>query len=348
MSNNEATSVRLESVVKHYGSNEVLHWLDLEIRPGEFLSLLGPSGCGKTTVLRLIAGLENLTSGSIYMNDTEMSGLPANKRDIGMVFQSYSLFPHLSVLDNTRFGLDMRKVPTAQAKERAAEALELVGLAEFASRYPHELSGGQQQRVALARALVVSPQVLLLDEPLSALDAKVRVQLREEIRALQQRIGITTIFVTHDQEEALAISDRIAVMSEGVIEQIGTPEELYLNPATDMVADFVGLSNLVPCQVTDGLAEIWGVKVPVLGATGNGPHEAFVRPESVQVVDGEATGVELTVETSIFLGSLRRTTGVTSAGYPVTFQHDAAQRYPRGTQVRITLAAPDVIVRKTA
>ncbi len=227
-----ATDVLLESVVKEFGSTRVLHGLDLHIRAGEFVSLLGPSGCGKTTALRLIAGLEDLTSGTIRMNDVDVSDVPTNKRDIGMVFQSYSLFPHLTVQANTEFGLAMRKVPAAEARKRAAESLEMVGLGHLAARYPHELSGGQQQRVALARALVTSPRVLLLDEPLSALDAQVRVQLRVEIRRIQAELGITTVFVTHDQEEALAISDRVAVMNVGRIEQIGTPEELYLTPAT--------------------------------------------------------------------------------------------------------------------
>ena len=202
------------------------------MKPGEFIALLGPSGCGKTTVLRTLSGLEQVTSGRILIDGEDVADTPVNKRDIGMVFQSYSLFPHMTVLENVEFGLRMRKVDAAARARRSAEALEMVGLGHLGERYAHQLSGGQQQRVALARALVTRPRVLLLDEPLSALDAKVRVQLRDEIRRIQTELGITTLFVTHDQEEALAVADRVAVMNAGNIEQIGTPEELYTSPAT--------------------------------------------------------------------------------------------------------------------
>ena len=341
-----ATDVLLESVVKEFGSTRVLHGLDLHIRAGEFVSLLGPSGCGKTTALRLIAGLEDLTSGTIRMNDVDVSDVPTNKRDIGMVFQSYSLFPHLTVQANTEFGLAMRKVPAAEARKRAAESLEMVGLGHLAARYPHELSGGQQQRVALARALVTSPRVLLLDEPLSALDAQVRVQLRVEIRRIQAELGITTVFVTHDQEEALAISDRVAVMNVGRIEQIGTPEELYLTPATPAVAAFVGLSSLVRAHVSAGRAEVWGQRLPIIGDHPDGDVAVFVRPEHVRLAREGEPSVPAVVETSTFLGSIRRSLLRTSDGQVLTMQHAADQHLTRGVTVNVTLESVPVVVRE--
>lgn len=340
-----ATSVALNGVVKDFGANRVLHELDLHIAPGEFVSLLGPSGCGKTTALRLIAGLERLTGGVILMNDVDVSDVPTNKRDIGMVFQAYSLFPHLTALQNTTFGLQMRKVPAAQARERAVEALELVGLADLAERYPHALSGGQQQRIALARALVTSPRVLLLDEPLSALDAQVRLQLRVEIRRIQQSLGITTIFVTHDQEEALAISDRVAVMSAGRIEQIGTPEELYLTPATPVVAAFVGMSSLVRAEVHEGQASVWGITLPVIGNRLDGECEIFVRPEHIRLAQDDEPGFDATVETSTFLGSMRRTLARSDDGQQLTIQHAVDQNLATGSRVRLTIEPAPVAVR---
>ncbi len=245
----EGVSVELIGVVKDYGGHRALDGVDLAIRPGEFVALLGPSGCGKTTALRSLCGLEIIDEGRILVDGDDVAAVPTNKRDFGMVFQAYSLFPHMTALENVEFGLRMRKVPVNQRQPRAVEALDMVGLAHFAGRYAHELSGGQQQRVALARALVTRPRVLLLDEPLSALDAKVRAQLRDEIRRIQTELGITTVFVTHDQEEALAVADRVAVMRDGMIEQIGTPEELYATPSSAFVADFVGLSNRVAAEV---------------------------------------------------------------------------------------------------
>jgi ABC-type spermidine/putrescine transport systems, ATPase components len=339
-----ATSVALDGVVKDFGRTRVLHELKLDIRAGEFVSLLGPSGCGKTTALRLIAGLEEPTAGAIRMNGEDVTGLPTNRRDIGMVFQSYSLFPHLNALDNTRFGLDMRKVAKERAKAMALESLELVGLGGLAERYPHELSGGQQQRVALARALVTSPKVLLLDEPLSALDARVRVQLREEIQRIQKELGITTVFVTHDQEEALAISDRVAVMHAGRIEQIGTPEELYLTPASPEVAAFVGLSSLVPAVVHGGTATIWDQLVPVVGAVPDGEYRAFVRPENVHVAGPGQGGAAATVETSVFLGASRRTEVRLAGGEVVAVQHSADVRLERGASVHLLIEPAPVVV----
>ena len=224
------TSVVLQDLNRSFGATKALDGLSIDMAPGELVALLGPSGCGKTTALRIVAGFETADTGSVLIDGRDVSGMPAAKRDMGMVFQSYSLFPNMSALDNVGFGLRMRKVGAAERRKRAGELLELVGLAPQARQYPHQLSGGQQQRVALARALAIEPRVLLLDEPLSALDAKVRLQLREQIRALQQRLGTTTLFVTHDQEEALSMADRVGVMRQGRLEQIAAPDELYDRP----------------------------------------------------------------------------------------------------------------------
>ncbi|QEO09566.1 ABC transporter ATP-binding protein [Protaetiibacter larvae] len=340
------TRVQFRGIVKDYGSTRVLHGLDLDIAPGEFVSLLGPSGCGKTTALRVLAGLEQANGGAVLLGGTDVSGVPTNKRDIGMVFQSYSLFPHLRVIDNTAFGLLRRKVARAEAQRRASDALALVGLDHLADRFPHQLSGGQQQRVALARALVTEPRVLLLDEPLSALDAKVRVQLRDEIRRIQLRLGITTVFVTHDQEEALAVSDRIAVMNAGRIEQIGTPEELYLRPATPGVAAFVGLSSLVAGVGEGATVRVWDVALPVAGAPVTGQVEVFIRPENVRIV--ASGGIEASVQESTFLGSFRRTLVRTADGTMVRLQHPASERVEYDDRVRITIDPEPVSVRPSA
>lgn len=224
---------------------------NLEVERGEFVSFLGPSGCGKTTTLRMIAGFEKPTRGRVIMDGKDVTDVPPNQRKVGMVFQAYALFPNMTVADNIGFGLKIARRPQEEVKERAAEMLKLINMADFGSRYPHQLSGGQQQRVALARALALSPQVLLLDEPLSALDAKIRVMLRNEIRAIQQRLGITAVYVTHDQEEALSISDRVVVMYQGRMEQVGTPFEIYNFPTTEFVAQFVGTLNSVEAVVAD-------------------------------------------------------------------------------------------------
>ncbi|WP_157008993.1 ABC transporter ATP-binding protein [Agromyces laixinhei] len=337
----EGTAVEFDGVVKDYGSNRVLHGVDLAIRPGEFVSLLGPSGCGKTTALRVLAGLERADGGTVRIGGVDVSGIPTNRRDLGMVFQAYSLFPHLDVAANTAFGLRMRKVAKAEASVRVHDALALVGLGHLAARYPHELSGGQQQRVALARALVTEPRVLLLDEPLSALDAKVRVSLRDEIRRIQLRLGITTVFVTHDQEEALAVSDRIAVMDGGRIDQVGTPEELYLRPATAHVAEFVGLSSVLPAVVTGDSADVLGVTLPVMGEPASGPAEVFVRPENVRL-GGPVAAI---VQESTFLGSMRRTLLRTESGVLLRMQHPAREQLQFGERVTVDLDAVAVAVR---
>src|ERR1700761_8842268 len=235
----QGARVSLQNLTRRLGAPRAVDGLTFEIEPGELVALLGPSGCGKTTALRILAGFETADSGSVTVDGRDISGVPAAKRDMGMVFQSYSLFPNMSALDNVAFGLRMRKMGASARRARAGELLDLVGLADQAPQYPHQLSGGQQQRVALARALAIEPSVLLLDEPLSALDAKVRLQLREQIRSLQQRLHTTPLFVTHDQEEALAMADRVGVMRGGKLEQLATPAELYASPATAFVAEFV-------------------------------------------------------------------------------------------------------------
>lgn len=283
-------AVEFRGVSRVFGETRALDGLDLALRRGELLALLGPSGCGKTTALRLLAGFDRPTSGEIRIDGKDVTGVAASKRDTGMVFQAYSLFPTMTAAENVAFGLRMRKVGGGERARRAAELLELVGLGDRGSSYPHELSGGQQQRVALARALAVRPSVLLLDEPLSALDARVRVQLRDEIRRLQLAEGITTLFVTHDQSEALAVADRVAVLNAGRMEQVDVPQEVYARPATPFVAEFVGVMNTVPVsggRITPGAAET-----------------TQVRPEALLV--GAPDGLPGTVLTSTFLGPVTR------------------------------------------
>ena len=244
-------AVIIDHAVKTYGDFTAVNGISLTINQGEFFTLLGPSGCGKTTLLRMIAGFNTVDGGEIRFDDQVINNLPAHKRDIGMVFQNYAIFPHLNVAENVAYGLKARHVPKNEIPPRVDEALQMVQIDQLKKRQPNELSGGQQQRVALARAFVIEPGVLLMDEPLSNLDAKLRVQMRTTIKKLQRRLGITTVYVTHDQEEALAISDRIAVMNQGNIMQIGTPEEIYRKPANPFVANFIGVSNFIDCQAKD-------------------------------------------------------------------------------------------------
>ncbi|WP_030149354.1 ABC transporter ATP-binding protein [Mycetocola saprophilus] len=374
------TPVSFEAVSLKFGSTLALDEFSLDIAPGEFVALLGPSGSGKTTALRALAGLEAASSGRILVDDGDITGVPTNKRDLGMVFQSYSLFPHLTALENTEYGLRNRRQPKAARRTAAQAGLDLVGLGDLADRYPHELSGGQQQRVALARALVTRPKVLLLDESLSALDAKVRVQLREEIRQLQLRLGITTIFVTHDQEEALSIADRVAVMKDGRIEQVGTPEDLYLRPASAFVAEFVGVTNRIPAEnLGDGTVRVLGSVLPVAEVpvgqvaevpAGHAPAAdatagglvAYVRPENLRLVAGAAagsvtgsvadaaagsaagSGVSATVVESSFLGSFRHTLVTLPDGSLLRIQHAASEALAIGTEVRVQVLAVTRVV----
>jgi len=277
-------SLVVKGLSRQFGTVHALKEFDINIPKGELVALLGPSGCGKTTALRIIAGLEKSDAGSVMLNGREITSDAAHKRNMGMVFQAYSLFPHLNVAENVSFGLKMRKVSKENQKKRVDTILELVGLNSHHKRFAHQLSGGQQQRVALARALVTEPEVLLLDEPLSALDAQVRTNLREEIRRLQLSLGTTTLFVTHDQEEAMTISDRVGVMNSGSLEQIDTPDVLYNNPATNFVASFVGVMNKISSQLSDGHIEVFGKRLKaVKGEKSSGTVYALIRPEAINV-----------------------------------------------------------------
>lgn len=279
------TTLHFDNVSKFFGPTIALDSFSLEVREGELVSLLGPSGCGKTTALRVAAGFETESLGTVHLKGRDITHIPAHKRNMGMVFQSYSLFPNLSVAQNIEFGLRTRKTAAPERRRRILEVLDLVQLGELANRYPHQLSGGQQQRVALARALAIHPDVLLLDEPLSALDAKVRLTLRDEIRRIQTELGITTLFVTHDQEEALAISDRVAVMTEGSIKQFGSPREIYCQPASTFVARFIGSMNEFPATSKGpGLIDIVGRKVEVDHNLPAGTRlTVLVRPENARL-----------------------------------------------------------------
>jgi spermidine/putrescine transport system ATP-binding protein len=312
-----APSVRLASVTKRFGDTVAVRDLTLEVERGEFFTLLGPSGCGKTTTLRMVAGFEEPSEGSVLLDGVDVSGLPAFKRPTNTVFQSYALFPHLSVEDNVAFGLRRKGVDKQETRRRVSEELERVGLAAEAKRKPSQLSGGQQQRVALARALVNLPTVLLLDEPLGSLDLKLRKQLQVELKRIQRDVGITFVYVTHDQEEALTMSDRIAVMNRGVIEQVDGPEAVYEHPATTFVAGFIGVSNLMPGEVVSvngvGAEMRLDAGPTVSTAERGGAHvgercHAVVRPEKLElypIADGAGSDptVEATIESSLYLGT---------------------------------------------
>jgi putative spermidine/putrescine transport system ATP-binding protein len=345
----DAVEVRLEGLSRHYGPVVALDRLDLTLEPGQLVALLGPSGCGKTTTLRLLAGLEDADSGRVIVGGRDITHVPANKRDMGMVFQAYSLFPHMTVRQNVAFGLRLRRVGAAERDQRAMEMLDLVGLAEQASRYPHQLSGGQQQRVALARALAIEPQVLLLDEPLSALDAKVRAQLRDEIRRIQLEVGITTLFVTHDQEEALAIADRVGVMREGHLEQLAPPTEVYSRPATSFVAEFVGLTNRLAGEVRDGSVIVRGSTLPLVDReTPNGQVVALVRPEAVTLAAHDAPESGPLVGTVIavtFLGATSRVTvDLGDTTILAQLSTSDASALPAGSRVALTIRPDPVLV----
>jgi len=339
------TVVEFRGVVKEFAGQRALSGFDLTLQAGEFVALLGPSGSGKTTALRVLAGLETTDAGTITINGEDVSGLSTSKRDMGMVFQAYSLFPHLSAGENVEFGLRMRKVDAGERRSRARAALARVELQDYYDRYAHQLSGGQQQRVALARALVTEPRVLLLDEPLSALDAKVRVQLREEIRRIQTDLGITTLFVTHDQDEALAVADRVAVMRAGNIEQVGTPEDLYARPASPFVADFVGLSNRVPGTIRNGFADVYGTRLPLVDPDqADGDAVVFLRPEDIEF---SADGVAGVVSTSSFLGSLRRTGVRLEDGTILFAQHSVRVKPAVGERVHLSFTGAPVSVESS-
>jgi putative spermidine/putrescine transport system ATP-binding protein len=319
--------------------------LNLEVGAGELVALLGPSGGGKTTALRIVAGLDRADEGQVVLKGRDITDVPAHKRNMGMVFQAYSLFPHLNVVENVAFGLKMRKIAKSVREKKINAILELVGLDHHHKRFAHQLSGGQQQRVALARALVIEPEVLLLDEPLSALDAQVRTNLREEIRRLQLELGTTTLFVTHDQEEAMAISDRVGVMNKGKLEQIDTPDTLYNKPATEFVGTFVGTMNHLHTKLSDGMINIFGQSLDAM-KSGNesGNVIALIRPEAITVkTDGEANA---TVVTRSFLGASSRVTCRTLDGTLVEALMTSAATgdlHP-GSQVQLQVLSKEVLV----
>ena len=349
------TSVKLASISKRYGDVQAVRSLDLEIGRGEFFTLLGPSGCGKTTTLRVIAGFEEPNTGQVLIDGADMDGIPPFRRPTNTVFQSYALFPHLSVEENVAFGLKRKKVPKEEARTRVEEELKRVGLSGEASRKPAQLSGGQQQRVALARALVNRPSVLLLDEPLGALDLKLRKRLQVELKEIQRDVGITFVYVTHDQEEALTMSDRIAVMNDGVVEQIADPEEVYDRPATTFVAGFIGVSNLMPGRVREagdrGEVELdAGVSVHASVAEFDVGErcQSVVRPEKLEIgfaedrADAELANVEGIVESSLYLGTatqivVRLPDNVAMTVLVANTDEDARQRLPGGgARVRLS------------
>ena len=306
-----SVTIQIDHAHKCYGSNVIIEDLSVKIRQGEFFTLLGPSGCGKTTLLRMIAGFNSIEGGDFYFNDTRINDIDPSKRRIGMVFQNYAIFPHLSVQDNVMFGLknQPKKMSKEEMLEQTDKFMKLMHIEEYASRKPERLSGGQQQRVALARALVIQPDVLLMDEPLSNLDAKLRVEMRETIRSIQRNVGITTVYVTHDQEEAMAVSDRIAVMNLGEIQQIGTPQAIYQRPANLFVASFIGRTNLLNGRLTvengEATLNIAGYTVPVSTLRDEEKKDrdvvVSVRPEEF-VIAREGEGISATVMSSTFLG----------------------------------------------
>lgn len=333
--------VQMLNVDKIYpgATNKALDNFNLEINPGEMVVLLGGSGCGKSTALRSLAGLEDIQAGRILVGGQDVTGVPVNKRDMAMVFQAYSLFPHMTALQNVEFGLEIRGMGKAERRKQAMEKLELVGLADQAGKYTQQMSGGQQQRVALARALAVNPRVLLLDEPLSALDAKVRVQLRDEIRRIQLEAGTTTVFVTHDQEEALAVADRIGVMNHGRIEQLADPQTLYRRPDSEYVATFIGLTNRLPGITNGEEAVVFGQRVPLLEASKRDASTVLVRPENLAIAlaanDGNTVGERGRVNMVHFLGALARVDVTVASGagqLPVTVQLPANE-LPAGLAV---------------
>ena len=335
----DGVAVQLTNLRRTYAGVNALDGLSLDMAPGEFIALLGPSGCGKTTALRCLAGLDDPDSGSITVGGKDVTGIPTSKRDMGMVFQAYSLFPHMTARQNVEFGLQLRKQGADVRRKRAQEMLELVGLSAHMDKFAHQMSGGQQQRVALARALAIEPQVLLLDEPLSALDAKVRVQLRDEIRRIQLDVGTTTLFVTHDQEEALAVADRVGVMRAGNLQQLAPPEELYSKPVNDFVADFVGVTNRLTGEASGGSASVLGRSVPLLpGSAQSGAVTVLVRPEHVTVAPDPAGNGNASVVSASFLGAHGRVIATADNGDQVLVQVSASQvtGFEPGARVNVT------------
>ena len=335
-------NVRLTDIRKSFAKTQVLHGISLDIASGEFISLLGASGCGKTTLLRMVAGLESVTAGGIEIDDRDVTSLPPEKRDIAMMFQSYALLPHLSVSENVRFPLRMRGIGSREEQqEKVAAALETVQLGHLSERKPRQLSGGQQQRVALARAIVSQPKVLLLDEPLSNLDARLREDMQVELIEIHQRLGLTTIFVTHDQEEALSLSDRIVLLNAGRVEQQGTPDEIYNQPATSFASNFIGSANLVPAEITDGpkgpVAKLEDGQMLVLDPNEpiRGKATLALRQEDL-TLSAEGAGPKAKVRTRVFLGARNRYV-MTLAGHPLRALTANDLDFANGQEIALTI-----------
>jgi putative spermidine/putrescine transport system ATP-binding protein len=339
--------VELSNLVRRFGEVTALDGLNLTIQPGELVALLGPSGCGKTTALRLLAGLDLADSGNVIVDGKDLTNVPASQRDMGMVFQAYSLFPNMTALENVAFGLKVRGVDKDKREKKSQELLDLVGLTTQANRYSHQMSGGQQQRVALARALAIEPKVLLLDEPLSALDAKVRTQLRDEIRRIQIEVGTTTLFVTHDQEEAMAMADRVGVMSNGKLEQIDRPNIVYSNPTSAFVASFVGAMNRIPAKLDSGKVSVLGQSVKHGGGASGSDLVALIRPESISVSVANSNSANTgNVLARSFLGPQTRltvTTSETKTNIHVDLPSSEAGPFTPGTTVGLKVEAESLL-----
>jgi putative spermidine/putrescine transport system ATP-binding protein len=345
--NKNGSLVELKNLVRIFGDVRALDGFNLTISPGELIALLGPSGCGKTTALRLLAGLDIPDGGEIFVDSKNLTTVPANKRNMGMVFQAYSLFPNLTAIENVAFGLKVRGVDVQARNKKANELLELVGLSTQANRYSHQMSGGQQQRVALARALAIEPKVLLLDEPLSALDAKVRTQLRDEIRRIQIEVGTTTLFVTHDQEEAMAMADRVGVMSNGKLEQIDRPNIVYSNPTSAFVASFVGAMNRIPAKLDAGKVSVLGQSVKHGGGASGNDLVALIRPESISVSVAKSNSSDTgSVLARSFLGPQTRltvTTSETKTNIHVDLPSSEAGPFAPGTTVGLKIETDSLL-----
>ena len=345
LSNNKY--VDMQGLQRFFGEVKALDGFNLQIQTGELVALLGPSGCGKTTALRLLAGLDMPDGGKIYVDGKDITDLPANKREMGMVFQAYSLFPNLTAIENVAFGLKVRGQDSNTRLKKANELLELVGLSSQANRFSHQMSGGQQQRVALARALAIEPKVLLLDEPLSALDAKVRTQLRDEIRRIQIEVGTTTLFVTHDQEEAMAMADRVGVMSNGKLEQIDRPNIVYSSPTSAFVASFVGAMNRLPAKLDSNKVHTLGQSISHGGGASGSDLVALIRPESITVSVAKTSGAKTgSVLARSFLGPQTRLTIVTSetkTNIHVDLPSSEAGPFAPGTLVDLKISAPTLL-----